>query len=112
IIAGCAISRLFDLQPFPYAYLQPQLHLTWGEVRRNSPIRHIPDGAPPLLVSYGADETDELRRQSTDFLDAWTDHGLDGDVLSQSGKNHFSALGDFRGAVDPLCSERRERTED
>jgi len=109
IIGGCAISGLFDLQPFPYTYLQPQLQLTWGGVRRNSPIRHLPDDAPPLLVSYGADETDELRRQSTDFLDAWTDHGLDGDVLSQSGKNHFSAIDGFRDPESPLCSAILER---
>lgn len=109
IIGGCAISGLFDLQPFPYTYLQPQLQLTWGQVRRNSPIRHLPDDAPPLLVSYGADETDELRRQSTDFLDAWTENGLDGDVLSQPETNHYTAIDGFRDAESPLCRTILER---
>jgi arylformamidase len=109
ILGGCAISGLFDLQPFPYTYLQPKLQLTWGQVRRNSPIRHIPDDAPPLFISYGADETDELRRQSTDFHNVWTNHGLDGDVLAQSGKNHFSAIEGFLDADSPICSAILER---
>ena len=109
VVGGCAISGLFDLRPFPYTFLQPKLQLTWGEVRRNSPLHHIPENAPPLLVSYGADETDELRRQSNDFLDAWTDHGLDGDALPQSGKHHFSAIEDFRDPDSPLCSAILER---
>lgn len=109
ILGGCAISGLFDLQPFPYTYLQPKLQLTWGQVRRNSPIHQIPDSAPPLLVSYGENETDELRRQSTDFLDAWTDHGLDGDVLSQPETNHYTAIDGFRDAESPLCRTILER---
>jgi arylformamidase len=100
---GCAISGLFDLEPFPYTYLQPKLQLTWGQVRRNSPIRHLPDDGPPLLVSYGAEETAELRRQSEDFLAAWTGKGLDGDSLAQSGKDHFSAIEGFLDEDSPLC---------
>ncbi|HET7323386.1 MAG TPA: alpha/beta hydrolase [Halococcus sp.] len=103
ISGGCAISGLFDLEPFPYTYLQPKLQLTWGEVRRTSPIRHIPESAPPLLVSYGNEETAELRRQSNDFLDAWTERGLDGEMLAQPGKNHFSAIDGFLDADSPLC---------
>jgi arylformamidase len=102
LMGGCSISGLFDLEPFPYTYLQPQLQLTWGEVRRNSPIHHLPDSAPPLLVSYGEEETAELRRQSNEFLDAWTKHGLDGDAFPQSGENHFSIIDRFLDADSPL----------
>jgi arylformamidase len=68
IIKGAtAISGLFDLAPFPYTFLQPKVQLTWDQVRRNSPILHLPATAPPLLVAYGEDETAEFKRQSEDF---------------------------------------------
>lgn len=103
ITGGCSISGLFDLEPFPYTYLQPQLQLTWGQVRHNSPIRHIPDSAPPLLVTYGGEETSEMQRQSNDFLAAWKENQLDGEFLSQPGKDHFSAIDGFLNADSPLC---------
>ena len=105
IIKGCCpISGLFDLRPFPYTYLQPKLQLTWGEVLRNSPILRLPDRAPPLLVSYGGEETPELRRQSDDFLGAWRSRGLRGEHLPQPGKDHFSAIDGFLDVGSPLCA--------
>lgn len=106
IIKGaCTISGLFDLTPLPYTYLQPKLQLTWGEVLRNSPILHVPDQyAPPVLVSYGQDETAELRRQSTDYLSALRANGVEAAHLPQPGKNHFSALDGFLTADTPLCA--------
>jgi arylformamidase len=110
IIKGaCTISGLFDLEPFPYTWLQPKLQLTWGEVRRNSPIRHLPDDAPPLLVSYGADEPAELCRQSENFLTAWQQAGLDGSRLSQPATNHYTAIEGFLDAESRLCSAILDR---
>lgn len=103
IKGGCSISGLFDLAPVPYTYLQPKLQLTCSEVLRNSPILHIPDHAPPLLITYGEDETPELRRQSRDFLEAWKARGLCGYELPQPGKNHYSAIDGFLDAGSPLC---------
>ncbi len=104
IKGGCTISGLFDLRPFPYTYLQPKLQLTWGEVLRNSPLLHVPDEAPPLLVTYGDDETPEMRRQSNDFLDAWRSRGLRVEYLPQPGKDHFSAIDGFLDADSTLCA--------
>ena len=104
INGGCTISGLFDLAPFPYTYLQPKLQLTWGKVLRNSPILHIPDEAPQLLVTYGDKETPELRRQSDDFLGAWKAKGLQGDYLPQPDKDHFAAIEGFLDADSPLCA--------
>jgi arylformamidase len=104
IKGGCPISGLFDLRPFPYTYLQPKLQLTWGEVLRNSPILRLLEEAPPLLVSYGGEETLELRRQSDDFLAAWRSRGLRGEHLPQPGKDHFSAIDGFLDVGSPLCA--------
>jgi arylformamidase len=112
IESACTISGLFDLEPFPYTWLQPKLQLTWDEVRRNSPIRHLPDDAPPLLVSYGADEPAELCRQSEDFLTVWQEHGLDGSLLPQPATNHYTAIKGFLDAESRLCSAILEQIED
>ena len=107
--SACTISGLFDLAPFPYTWLQPKLQLTWDEVRRNSPIRHVPSEAPPLLVSYGADEPAELCRQSEEFLTAWQQAGLDGTGLAQPETNHYTAIEGFLDADSRLCSAILER---
>jgi arylformamidase len=89
--------------------LQPNLQLTWGEVLSQSPLLNLPEEAPPLLVSYGEEETYELRRQSEDFLDAWGERGLPGELLPQPGKHHFSAIDGFLDADSLLCSPILER---
>lgn len=114
IIKGAAvISGLFDLAPFPYTGLQPKLQLTWDQVRRNSPILHIPDaaspGTPPLLIAYGEDEPDEMVRQSEEYLAAWKSSGLEGVRLVLSGKNHYDVIDGFLDAGSPLCSAVLER---
>ena len=106
IIKGATVvSGLFDLTPFPYTFLQPKLQLTWAEVRRNSPILHLPDEAPPLLVAYGEEETEEFKRQSEAFLGAWRARGLCGDRLVLPGKNHYDVIDGFLDAGSPLLSE-------
>lgn len=105
VIKGATvISGLFDLAPFPYTFLQPKLQLTWDEVRRNSPILHLPDAAPPLLVAYGSDETDEFKRQSEAYLAAWTAKSLPGERLILAGKNHYDVIDGFLEAESPLLS--------
>ncbi len=104
IKGACVISGLFDLAPFPYTFLQPKLQLTWDQVLRNSPILHLPDEAPPLLVAYGEDEPSELCRQSEDFFAAWKEKGLPGDLLPLPGENHYGVIDGFLDAGSPLCS--------
>jgi arylformamidase len=105
IIKGAtAISGLFDLAPFPYTFLQPKLQLGWDQVLRNSPLLHIPDSAPPLLVAYGEDETTEFERQSEEFLDAWRAKGLEGERLILPGKNHYDVIDGFLDSGSPLCA--------
>lgn len=105
IVKGaCAISGLFDLAPFPYTFLQPKLQLTWDQVLRNSPILHLPDEAPPLIVAYGEDEPSELHRQAEDFFAAWRAKGLPGDLLLLPNKNHYDVIDGFLEAGTPLCS--------
>jgi arylformamidase len=105
VIKGAtAISGLYNLAPFPYTFLQPKLQLGYDQVLRNSPILHIPESAPPLLVAYGDIETDEFKRQSEEHLDAWRTKGLDGEILILQGKNHYEVIDGFLETESPLCS--------
>ena len=105
IIKGAtAISGLHDLAPFPYTFLQPKVQLTWDQVRKNSPILHLPEWSPPLLVAYGGDETNEFKRQSDDFFVAWKAKGLAGERLVVPGKNHYDIVDGFLDAESPLLS--------
>lgn len=101
--AGCVISGLFDLVPFPYTWLQTKIQLSCDEILRNSPIYHIPDKSGSLIVTYGSEESSEFRRQSQDFLSAWKSKGLQGEYLPQPGTHHFTAINGFLDVNSPLC---------
>jgi len=77
--------------------------LSFAQVQRYSPILHLPDVAPPLIVAYGKDETDEFERQSEDFFGAWESNGLQAERLVLVGKNHYEVIDGFLDAGSPLC---------
>jgi arylformamidase len=102
IKAALAISGLFDLAPFPYSWLQPSLQLTWDQVLRHSPVRHVPGTSPPLTVAVGGEESAEFRRQSHEFHRLRTERGLPGRHVEVPGCNHFTvltALADRQGGL-------------
>jgi arylformamidase len=103
IKGGIPISGLFDLSPFRYSWLQPKLLLTHELILQQSPLFHIPLAGPPLLVSVGEEESAEFHRQSRDYLAAWRAQGLRGELLTQPGKNHFTAIEGLAEANSPFC---------
>lgn len=99
VIKGCCpISGLYDLEPFPYTWLQPKIQLTGQQIRRNSPILNVPEGGVPLLISWGGNESAEFHRQSEDFGAAWRSRGNSAILHAQPGCDHFTAI---EGFVDP-----------
>jgi arylformamidase len=90
-----AISGVYDLEPIRLSYLNDDVRLSAEEVERVSPIRHLPERSAPLLLTVGAEELPELRRQSADYWAAWATRGLTGAMVSMKGENHFSILDDF-----------------
>ncbi len=100
---GIAISGVFDLTPLRYSWLQPKLLLDHDTIARESPQLQMPEQAPPLLVTVGAEESAEFHRQSRDYLAAWRAAGHRGEWLDQPGKDHFSAIEGMMEAESPLC---------
>lgn len=101
---GIAISGVFDLTPLRYSWLQPKILLDHDTIAGESPRLRIPEQAPPLLVTVGADESAEFHRQSRDYLEAWRTAGHRGEWLDQPGKDHFTAIEGLRDPESPLCS--------
>jgi len=92
VAGGVAISGLYDLEPIRLNYLNDKLGLDVAEAERNSPMRHWPASAAPLVVTVGLGELPELVRQSAEYAAAWTARGLPGRYLPVPAHDHFSIL--------------------
>jgi arylformamidase len=95
IKGGCPISGLYDIEPFQYTWIQPKIQFNGQQIRRNSPILHVPHNGIPLLVSWGSNESTEFWRQSQEFCAAWQAKGNTAEALLQEGCDHFTAISAF-----------------
>lgn len=100
---GLAISGLFDLQPFLQTSINADIRLDQAGADRNSPIRHLPDRGPSLVVAVGAGESEEFIRQSRDFAAAWRTRGLPGEHLLLPRLHHFDIILELADAKAPLA---------
>ena len=95
VAGGVAISGIYDLEPIRLNYLNDKLRLDAPEAERNSPLRHLPARAAPLVVTVGLGELPELIRQSAEYAEAWRKQGLPGRYLPLDRHDHFSILEDL-----------------
>ena len=102
IKGGMPISGLFDLRPFRHSWLQPKLQLNADLIERQSPLFHVPEQGPPLLVTLGGEESEEFHRQSADYVAAWRARGLAATEFAQPGKNHLTAIAGFEDPQSAL----------
>jgi arylformamidase len=86
---GCALSGLYDLEPIRLCYLNNTVGLDATAALRHSPLRHVPERAPPLILAVGGDESEEFHRQQREFQAAWTAKGLACQVVEQADGHHF-----------------------
>lgn len=92
---GAALSGIYDLEPIRLTYMQETLALTPDEVALNSPIHTGQPPSTPLIVAVGGAETDEFRRQSDEFTNAWNRNGGACTYMERPGMNHFTILDDL-----------------
>ncbi len=108
VAGGVAISGLYDLEPIRLNYLNDKLGLDSAEAERNSPIKHLPARASPLVVTVGLDELPELIRQSEEFAKAWLGRGLPGQYLPLPGHDQFSIVDELARADGRLLAALRD----
>ena len=71
IKGACAISGIYDIEPISLSYQNAVLRLDAAAVARNTPLHHLPHAPVPLVLAYGAEETDEFARQTAIYAEAW-----------------------------------------
>ncbi len=91
VVAGLAISGIYDLEPVRLSYLNPKLKLAEPDVSALSPAL-LPLSPKPMTIAYGGAELPELRRQSEEFFAQRSAAGLPGALLPLAGLNHFTIL--------------------
>ncbi|MDP9095843.1 MAG: alpha/beta hydrolase [Pseudomonadota bacterium] len=100
---GILLSGLFELEPIRLTHINDWLHLDPDAVSRLSPMRHIPDSGPALLVGYGGRESDEFRWQSETYAAAWQAAGHRAALAPQPARHHFDIVVALGDPADPLC---------
>ncbi|MDT7615158.1 MAG: arylformamidase [Pseudonocardiales bacterium] len=86
-----AISGLYDLEPVRSSNLNEVLRLTDADVDELSPARR-PSGRAPVVLAYGAEETDEFRRQAADFRRVRGEAGSTTALIELGGVDHMTAV--------------------
>ena len=105
IKGGCAISGLHDLEPLRLSYLNSDIQLDSVMVQRNSPIHNLPGRAGPQIIAVGGGETDEFRRQSRTYCDAWTGARLNGEYFELPELDHIMVVAELESADSPLTQK-------
>jgi len=104
LAAAVLVSGLYDLRPLRHSYLQPQIQLDDGVIRRCSPLFGVRKCRTPTLITWGADESSEFARQSSAFHEAASAAGHCTERVAQPGANHFGAIHGFEDPASALCA--------
>ena len=95
---GVPLSGLHDLEPIRLSNINEWIQMDEAAVRRNSPIHNLPDFGCPLIISFGASETSEFKRQSRILYKAWQRMDWSVESFEHDTRNHFDLVFD-------LCDE-------
>ncbi|MCY4237328.1 MAG: alpha/beta hydrolase [Rhodospirillaceae bacterium] len=104
IMGGIPVSGLFDLEPICHTSINNLVRLQPADAIRNSPAHLAVPGAGPLLLMVGSGETEEFHGQTERFAEIWRASGNSTQTVIADGHTHFSILGAFGEANDPLCA--------
>lgn len=100
------ISGVFECAPVIDISVNSEIRLTPAMARRNSPTLLKPAVRCPVVAAVGGAESDEFRRQSRAFVEAWKPHGLPIEYLEVPGKNHTTVVSETCIRGNPLMEAR------
>ena len=95
VVAGLAISGVYELGPIRDTGLNRALSLTDAEVATLSPLRG-PVVGKPLAIAYGTAERPALVHDARDFHALRSAHHVPGALIPIAGAEHFSILNELR----------------
>ncbi|MEU9889651.1 alpha/beta hydrolase [Sphaerisporangium sp. NPDC051011] len=102
VSAAVLLSGLYELEPLLHASIGPAIRLTADEAERNSPVRALRPGMPPLLAVRGADEPIGFADQQDHLVAAARANGLDVTDMVVPGRHHFDLPMGLADPGDPL----------
>jgi acetyl esterase/lipase len=106
VVAGLAISGVFELAPISETYLDEKLLLTDEEVATLSPLR-LPVVQKPLAIAYGTNELPALVADSRHLHARRSAASAPGPLLPIAGADHFSILEELRRPDGALVAAAR-----
>ena len=89
------LSGVYDLAPLIGTYINDALGLDAISAHRNSPAAQEIANVPPVLIAWGAQETEEFKRQSRMFAAYLGDVQPQVRQLEVPGRNHFDIVEDL-----------------
>lgn len=100
--AAVLLSGLYDLEPLLRSSIGPAIGLSPQEAVRNSPVRRLRPGMPPLLVARGAGEPTGFADQQDLLVAAAHQARVPVEQLVLPGRHHFDLPLALADPADPL----------
>ena len=104
VVAGLAISGIFELGPLRDTNLNNKLRLKDDEIVALSPLR-LPVVNKPLAIAYGTDELPPLASDSRDLHAKRAAAHMPGALIPIAGANHFTIVHELRDADGELTRQ-------
>ncbi|HQT62893.1 MAG TPA: alpha/beta hydrolase [Acidocella sp.] len=101
VVAGLAISGVYELGPLRDTYLNAKLHLTEDEIAAFSPLR-LPAVHKPMTIAYGSLELPALVIDSRDLHAVRAAAHSPGALIPVAGADHFTILQALQAADGEL----------
>lgn len=90
VVRGATLlSGIYELEPLRRTYVGDAIGLSIGEAARNSPVRHVRHGLPPLIVARGSNETAAFADEHQELLTTVALLGSPVVHLVVPARNHF-----------------------
>jgi arylformamidase len=112
VVAGLAISGVFDLAPLRDTALNDVLQLTDREIATFSPVRSPSTSPKPLAIAYGTRELPALVRDSRKLHALRSTAHAPGPLLPIAGADHFTILEELRRPNGQLVRAAQRLIED
>ena len=112
VVAGLAISGVYDLGPLRDTGLNDVLNLTDAEIATLSPVRSPPTSPKPLAIAYGTRELPALVHDSRKLHALRAAAHAPGPLLPIAGADHFTILEQLRRPGGELVRAAQRLIED
>ncbi len=105
VIRGAfCVSGIYNMECMMYAEIESKdaLKLTEDDAKRTSPLYHLPEGDPAIILAYGQKEPFGYSREANIYAEALRKAGKDVQVIEVANHGHFTIMNDFENADSEL----------